>query len=369
MIYTPEEIKGIESNLNLLVTKHNRLKAAHIIETHEARKFELEHEIAQIEAEKDDLKRILSEAFSLGCDSGQERLREKIRALNISEDMGRLHLVNCNRHELRDRFEDAFDRHTESIQHNHFYFLSACPRQMPPSLGERMIYELLGELLDEDSKSAVHCRFDAQEHDRIQLEKLPIGNSLEKSKQLFREFCAGWYGWEEKQDFEAALQGNLLPAPRYQYSILPFFTRKKEYKSFLPEYLDWMMTELGKRPAGGPTLMVFVVFYLEDLHHQFQANTNTVSDPKAAEIVTGIDQLCKKHSNSGHFYPLMPVEKSDLEDWFVDLGVRNTARLEPVFQVLAQGLPAAEAKEFMRTQLLNMNRVELVQELVYKLNY
>ena len=65
----------------------------------------------------------------------------------------------------------------------------------------------------------------------------------------------------------------------------------------------------------------------------------------------------------------MPVKKTDVEDWFVDLGIYNTARLDPVFQVLAQGLPPAEAQAYMLTQLLNMNRVELVQELVYKLNY
>jgi len=369
MIYTPEEIKGFESQRDLLVEKLKKLNLANTLETDAAVSFKLENQIAYFQAELDEIKRKIADAYDLGADSGQERLREKIRALNINEDMGRVHLVNCNRHEIRDRFEEAFDRHQQNGQQNHFYFLSACKSQLPPSMGERMIYELLGELLDEDSKLAVHCRFDAKKHDRIRLEKLPLGYSQEKSQQRFREFCANWYGWDEKQDFESALQANLLPAPRYQYSVLPFFIQKNEYKSFLPEYLDWIMTELNKRPAGGSTLLVFVVFYLEDLHLQYREDTHTVSESKAAEIITGLDELCKKHPNSGHFYPLMPVVKSDLEDWFVDLGIYNTARLEPVFQVLAQGLPPAEAEQYLRTQLLNMNRVELVQELVYKLNY
>jgi len=369
MIHTPEEIKGFKSHQDLLVDKLNKLNHAKTIETDASVKFKLEHQIAYLEAELSEIKQKIADAYDLGTESGQNLLLEKIRTLNINEDMGRVHLVNCNRYEVRDRFEESFDRHQQNGHQNHFYFLSACKSQLPPSMGERMIYELLGELLDEDSKSAVHCRFDAKKYDRVRLEKLPVGYSLEKSQQRFREFCTNWYGWEEKQDFDAAMQANLLPSPRYQYSILPFFIQKNEYKSFLPEYLDWMMTELGKRPAGGPTLLVFVVFYLEDLHLKYQADTHTVSDPKAAEIVGGIDQLCEKHPNCGHFYPLMPVKKTDVEDWFVDLGIYNTARLDPVFQVLAQGLPPAEAQAYMLTQLLNMNRVELVQELVYKLNY
>ena len=243
---------------------------------------------------------------------------------------------------------------------NHFYFLSACPTQLPPSLGERMVYEMLGELLDE-SMSAVHCRFDPKNHDRVKLEKLPLGYSLEKSQELFREFCAHWFGWDDKQPFADAIAANRLPLARHKYAVLPFCLRKKEWKPFFPDYFDWMAEQLAQRPPGGPTLLVFLVCYHENLHRE--------RDEKSAEILAAVDALCQKHPNAGHFYPLDPVEESDLRYWFNDLGERNNARINPVLDTLLDSLPPEELQQFRQSaaKLLNMDRVELVQELVFEM--
>jgi len=356
MTHTLDEIKGFEQQLGLIVQKLNALRPSLILQTDPMVIFKLEADIAQLEIQQRDLQKLLSEAYNLGSDSGQTRLREKIKDLKISAPMGRIHLVNCNRQDVRDRFEEGFDNKKRMGAANHFYFMSACPTQLPPSLGERMVYEMLGDLLDE-SMNAVHCRFDPKNHDRVKLEKFPFGYSLEKSQDMFREFCAGWFGWDDRQPFAEAIAANRLPLARHKYSVLPFYLRKNDWKSFFPEYFDWLAEQLAARPPGGPTLLVFLVFYHENLHQE--------RDEKSTEILAAVDALCGKHPNAGHFYPLDPVHLADLRYWFTDLGEHNTARLDPVFRTLAEGLPEEELAQFRQSQKLNMDRVELVQELVF----
>ncbi|MEQ1746531.1 MAG: hypothetical protein ABMA02_13960 [Saprospiraceae bacterium] len=150
---TPEEITGLESRRKLLADKANRLREARIFATDENTKFKYDHDIAEAETELADVKAQLSSAYDLGSETGQSQLREKVLDLVLTEPLGRLHLVNCDRHELRDRFEAGFDQRQNHLHApNHYYMLSSCPTQMPPSLGERMVYELLGDLLD-DGKS------------------------------------------------------------------------------------------------------------------------------------------------------------------------------------------------------------------------
>jgi hypothetical protein len=364
MNYSPEEIKGFEQQRILLAQKLNSLRQALILQTDAAVVFKLETDIAQAEMQLEDLKRSLSEAWNIASESGQTRLREKVRDLKISEPMGRLHLVNCNRQEVRDRFEAGFEHRKNAGMRNHFYFLSACPTQLPPSLGERMVYELLADLIEE-GRETVFIRTDPKNHDRVKLEKLPIGISLEKSQELFREFCAGFFGWTHHQNFEDSLAANRLPLPRHRYTVLPFYLRKKEWKTFFPQYFDWISEQLGKRDPGGPILLVFIVFYHENLHDHFDAATGQISDEKSAGIINALDAICEQHPGAGHFYPLEPVHISDLRDWFADLGEHNPARLQPVETALVEGLPGEELHQFRQSQCLNMDRVELVQELVY----
>lgn len=356
MSYSYDEITDFEQELKLILQKLHALRTALIVKTDEAEKFKLEYEIKQLENREIMLKNNLAKAYDLGSDSGKERLREKINSLKISEAMGRVHLVNCNRMHVRDLFEESFDYKQNLGATNHFYFLSACPTQLPSSLGERMVYELLADWLDE-GPGAVHCRFDPKNHNRVKIEKLPLGYSLEKSQEMFREFCANWFGWDDKQGFTEAIAANRLPLARHKYAVLPFFVRKKEWKPFFTDYFDWIVEQLANRPTGGPTLLVFLVVYHENLHLK--------RDEKSTEILATVDTLCKKHPNSGHFYPLDPVHESDLRDWFNDLGEWNNARLQPVLDTLADALSAEELQQYRQTKNLNMDRVELVQELVF----
>lgn len=403
MALTLDEIKGYERLRATLVEKLNALRQAHLLETDASRKFAYEQEIRLLENQQAQIDKTLADAYNLGTDSGKERLREKIKELKISGPMGRLHLVNCDRQEVRDLFEEGFDRSEKMrarnpVFINHFYFLSACPKQLPPSLGERMVYELLGELLDE-GRNAVHCRFDPIHYDRVKLEKLPLGISEEKSQEMFRDFCARWFGWDAKLSFSEAIAANCLPLAKNEYAILPFKLRKKEWKPFFVKYFNWMAQQLAERPTGGPTLLIFIVLHLDNLHkgyekklelihdeasgEMFEKVIETFGDEKSAEIIASINDICQKHPNARHFYPLTPVEEPDLTYWFNDLGEMNNARIQPVLDTVLGGLTAEELEQYHEPKpvepgkhlpvvpelkkLLNMDRIELVQELVFDL--
>ncbi|MBP6810383.1 MAG: toll/interleukin-1 receptor domain-containing protein [Saprospiraceae bacterium] len=299
-----------------------------------------------------------ADKFGLDADAWKKLLREKIAFLKISGPLGRVHLVNCNRGDLRDRFSEGFAERQKSAFRNHFYFLSACPTQLPPSFGERMVYEMLGDLMDENPEG-VFCKFEPKNHNRVLLEKLPVGYSLEESKDLFRKFCTGWFSWEKDVSFEKALTENRLPLSKFKYSILPFYLRKKEWRPFVPQYLQWIMEQLNQRTEGGPTVLFFNIFYHENLHRN--------CDARSREIIDAIDKYCESNQAAGHFYPLEPVETDDLRYWFEDLGEMNRARLEPVLKTLELGLEAEDLEQFRRRQKLNMDDVELVQELVFEM--
>lgn len=365
-MYTPEEIKGLERRRELLVDKINRLREARILATDENIRIKYDYEIQELEGELADVCKQRSEIYDLSAPSGQMILREKVLELSLTEPMGRLHLVNCNRQDLRDRFEAGFEHRQNNLQaKNHYYFLSSCSKQMPPSLGERMVYELLGDLLD-DGKHAVFCRFNKQKYDRVEIKKLPIGYSLEKSQELFLKFAAANFEWPEHTAFEQAAAQNLFPKPDYHFSIVPLSLRKNEWKDFFPAYFDWIAGHLAQRAPGGPTLMLFFIFYLDDLHLHYDPATGHCSDEKSAAILRALDGLVQRHPAAGHFYPLMPVLQTDLRDWFSDLGENNPARIEPVLNTLANSLPPEEKEQYVRQKSLNMARVEIVQEIVFE---
>lgn len=291
-------------------------------------------------------------------DPFRAEMRRKISQLKIDEVMGRIHLVNCNRTDLRDAFEAGFDARTAADCREHYYFLSACRTQMPPSLGERMIYELLGGLMDEHQE-AVHIRTNPKNNERVKIESLPLGYSLEKSQTLFRDFCARWFGWPDHLEFEQAIRQNILPGPRFRYAVLVLEFSKKEWKPFMTEYLAWIRQSFAARAPGGPVLLVFLVGYHPNLHDS--------RDEKSSQILNAIDQYCADKTDSGHFYPLEAVDLSDLFDWFGDLGVHNNARIQPLLETLIADMTEAERIQYLNRELLNMDRIELIQEMVFDL--
>lgn len=358
MSITAEEIKELESEKTLIVKKLGKLREGRILSTDPADQFKLDHEISILETRRIEIDRTISEGYNLSTESGKLLMRETIAQLKISENMGRIHIVNCNRNELKDRFEDSFDQKSKAKFLSQFYFLSACPTQLPPSFGERMVYETLGDLLDE-KKGAVFCKFDPKNNERILIQKLPLGYSLEKSQEDFRAFFSGLFGFDDTTSFEYWMTEK-LPLLQYEYIILPFFIRKKEWKEFIPAYFDWIAGQCNQRNQNrkGPTLLFFIIVYHDYLHRG--------EDQRSTEILKSINGFCMVNSNAGHFYPLAPIAKDDFRDWIMDLGERNPARIGPVLDTLRKGLCGDDALQYDKEDKLNMDDVEIAQELIFE---
>jgi hypothetical protein len=398
MSYTIDEIKGFERERNAIVEKLSSLRLALTVESNAVTKFAYEYEIRDLENRKQEIEKIRKEAYQLGTPIGNERLGEKVRELKNYEPMGTFHLVNCNRRRVRDSFEEAFYRLKKMQAANHFYFLSACPKQLPCSFVERMVHELLREQID-DGKNPVHFHTDLHNNQRMKFKKLRLGFSEERSQAFFEEDCDSWFGWEKKLSLAQAIAANRLPRARCEYSILPLKLDKKDWKSFFANHFEWMVQQLAARPAGGPTLLVFIVLQIDDLHVGYEKKVETIrdettgelkesviesfGDENSEEIIQTINALCQKHPNAEHYYPLLPVEESELVSWINDLGEMNRARIQPVLDTIVEGLTHEELVQYQeiksteanrptpaqpeQKKLLNMDRIELVQELVFDL--
>ena len=64
---------------------------------------------------------------------------------------------------------------------------------------------------------------------------------------------------------------------------------------------------------------------------------------------------------------MLPVPKSDLKAWVVNLGERNDGKIEELIKVMIRGLTPEDRKLFETKQLFNMDDLERLQEIVYQL--
>jgi hypothetical protein len=143
MLHSPEEIKGHEERLELLLRKQLFMENEMDKAVDANAKFSIQETLNELAEDIHKTKSILSKLHQLPMGQSIGNLEALARNLNIDEeeDMGPLFLVNCDRKKMRNKFWNAFDdKEEESFQ---FYFISACPTQMPPSFAERMVYELL----------------------------------------------------------------------------------------------------------------------------------------------------------------------------------------------------------------------------------
>ena len=86
MFYTPEEIKGFETQLELLIRKLNFLKKERDIAVDANAKFSMDEEITQLEGQVRDLKGTLSGAHNIRSVDKDSLLLDAARELNIDED-------------------------------------------------------------------------------------------------------------------------------------------------------------------------------------------------------------------------------------------------------------------------------------------
>lgn len=318
--------------------------------------FKLSEDIIAIEAQIDDLRKQIAKSYGLDSESGQTMLADKIRGLSITEDIGQIHLVNCNRESVSDAFWEAFDLKLEGEIPFQFYFVPACPTQQPDSFTERMIIEIILDELDEE-EDAILCLRGAG--NRLLLEDLPLGRNLKRSQKAFAKYFSQRFELGDKT-MEQYLETG-LPKLEYDYVATVFEVFAEKWKDFTSEYLEWIINQFKSPNDEVPTFLFFFVIYIYDIHkenvkEQFQSIKDEIQalQIKHLEITTMLKSL-------------KPVERQLVESWVRDLGERNQSKIGEVVDMLVTGLKSTARKQYDINRTLNMTDIERFQELVYKI--
>lgn len=349
-IHVEKLLQTIIHKLNSLKERLIRIKGTDI-----SMEYRLQEEITEMEEEKNKIEQNLANTYNFHYNEGATQLRKKIEELSIDEDLGILHLVNCNRENMRDCFWKAFDeKEEEDFQ---FYFISACGTQMPPSFSERMIYELIYEELEENDK-AIHLNR-RPNTGRVQFFDLPIGRKLERCQQEFKKFFSRYFRFKETESFNNFIKIG-LPKMDYEYVVLVFEISEVKWKDYFIDYFQWLINTFSNTPDEVPKFLFFFVIYINDLHLE-----DTILDSKR-EIVQAINNLCIHNNTATSLSPLPPVHLRDVQEWFRGLGQRNPTRVYEIIEVMRKGLQPEQQELFKDKKLLNMDNIERVQELVYQ---
>ncbi|MBK8922672.1 MAG: hypothetical protein IPM81_14400 [Saprospirales bacterium] len=307
-------------------------------------------------------------------------------------------IVGCNRHMPRKRFWAAFDRLPG--KHFQFYFVSACPTQMPPSLAERLIFEYLDEELRGSGESLWIDRRPGSE--RVSIHELPLGRNLERSKEaFFRYFC-------EREPFQSGISSHTaftdflhtgLPALPYSTVSAVFKLQENEWKDrdFLPEYLRWIIQTFGEVHENTPTFLFFFVVYVNRQHLETPLPPAKQLIMDALLDIVDVEQALALADSGDHrqwtvaekaralLHPtqaaalvnieqaiallptLLPVERDDLVDWFDRLGETNPGKINQMIEALLQTIPDKTVLEvFEKNRKLDMYQVEMLLEAIYK---
>lgn len=318
--------------------------------------FKLQEDTIALEAQIADLKKQVAEAYGLSSETGQSILSEKIQTLSITEDIGEIHLVNCNRETVADSFWEAFDLKLDSNIPFQFYFVPACPTQQPDSFTERMIIEIILDELDEEEDAILCIR---GSDNRLMLEDLPIGRNLARSQKAFAKYFSQRFELGDKT-MEQYLETG-LPKLGYDYVATVFEVFADKWKDFTLVYLNWIIEQFKSPNEEVPTFLFFFVVYIYDIHKE-----NVKEEYE--DIKSQIQQLQIQHLETVTLIQnLKPVSRNLIESWVRDLGERNQAKIEEVIDTLVAGLKKEAKKQYTTDRTLNMTDIERFQELVYKI--
>lgn len=281
-------------------------------------------------------------------------IKTLIRRLDIEKSrIGLLYMVNCNRKNLADMFWDRFDE--QGGNPYQFYFIPACPVQMPPSFAERMTWEVLLEELDEEVEAlSIEMKSNGL---RLKTADFTIKNSLERTQKAFKKyFCKRF----QEPDFDKLIT-HVLPQKGYRYIATIIRIELNEWKPFMPEFLEWALETFGNASRKGEvSFLFFNVIYMQDF-------INDPIDEEQKRILVSLRNIINKNNDTCTVLKgLAPVPNNDLEYWFREIGERNPNRVAEVIQAMVDCLPSHKKQRFLKEQQLDMADIEDLQEIVYE---
>lgn len=318
--------------------------------------------ILSMENQLDDINEKMYKLIGIDTEEGESMLKNIIKDnINIEETLGLIHLVNCDRVEVKDSFWDAYDEKVDNEIPFQFYFFAGCPTQMPHSFSERMIYEIMNEELDNE-EDAIHRIID-QDNGRIKIEELPEGRKLDRSQKEFKKYFSKRFSFQQDVSFDDYLNTG-LPRLEYEYVTFVFETSEKKWRKDTAEYLEWMINSFNATHDDLPNFIFFFVIRMDGVHRE-----NNINE-KQKNIIDSIQNLVTKYQKTTFFKPFTPVLEKDIEEWLYEIGERSPTNKQIVMDAFVKGLydkDGRKAKQYEDHQLLDMDDVQKLQKIIYDL--
>ncbi len=352
---TQERLNSLERQRTKLDEKIGKLRdrLIRIKGTDVSWEMRLEEEIAELEGLRDQVNRERSQCLGLDTQSGKGIIQEKLKEFqeNYNRRVGLIDRINIDREQMLERFWDAYSK-LEDDNPFQFYFVTACPTQMPPSFSERLIFEFVTAELDDDD-SALYCpRQD--DSDRVQRFKLPHGPRDKHCIREFREFFSELFEFSQEQDFDSFIATG-IPRLEYKSVALVFYLPETKWKTkVMRSYLEWLIETFSNTHEEVPRFLLFFVFYLEDLHRREMPH----------ELVDTLDALEEQYPAAVHLSPLKPVPKKFVKSWLIERGMENDGNMERLIELLANSLDKKDQDLYQKNQEFNMDDLERFQTAV-----
>ncbi len=284
-------------------------------------------------------------------------LDKAIAALPVHKDadLGLIQRVNCDRIKPVRKFNQTFESKKQARQPFQFYFLCGCPNEMPDSLAERLLYEIIDKE-GLDVQSSVHYLFAEEKDKRARIENLPLGIDLAGSKKKFKEYVQKRFAFANTDSFEAFVETGLPRLP-YKFVFTVFKMGESEWEDAEEDiigYLQWTTDTFKTAHPDVPTFLFFFVFEFRRLYDAEHIK------PQHAAILKQLEQFCEA-SASSIFREIIPIKDMHLADWLSKLGVDNPNDSSRLVEALGQTLKAEDRLTIDGERRFHMKDVQPVQ--------
>ena len=291
-------------------------------------------------------------------------LDKAILALPVDKeaDLGKLQLLNCNRERPIKRFNKVFDKQKTNKQAFQFYFIGSCPNEMPSSLAERVLYEIIEEESKELKSSVSYPDYEKEDFRRVLIEELPLSvRGTSASKNLFKEYVQKRFEFSQTESFDTFIETG-IPKLKYSHVVSIFRIEESKWKADegeIVDYFKWMADTFKTSHANVPIFIFLIIIEIENLY-----NADKVR-PRSRTIIPQLEVLCAEKGMT-LFNNIEPIEADDLQTWFSsNLRILNPNHYKPVIDAFIQSLETP--LEIDGERRFHMKDFEPVQEKVIKI--
>ncbi len=287
----------------------------------------------------------------------EDPLDELLATLKIRHPLSPLYIVNCDRKKNFRSFFRTFSSWDEQ-QNFQFYFALGCPSQKPEGFAERMVFEIIERRLQGQTDGIRYPR--NVNGERLFIPDLPLGFNLKDCKENFCRYMAERFQLG-KQSFEEFMTKTLLKR-RERYIAMPFNIMSGDWEpELMEEYLPWIIETFSTNEYHGPTCIFIFVIKLKNAH-----NPDNIRYER--EVMDSVKDFIEKYKDiAGYLYPFKEVPQDFFEQWLEKVAYIRQDQIDQIMELLKRRFSEAELARYeTEDQLLDMERIEQVQEKVWK---